>query len=1237
MSPRVRSRRFVAKALLVASLFVIVFAGASVAWAMFSSGANAVGTDSVSAASVDHLSISPTSPALNVGGSQTFTVSALDASNTTLADVSTSSTLSISPDGTCSAATCSASVAGAHTVIAHYWGLSVSTTVYFLADGVGTITASPSAVAASTTGQSVNFTYTAPGAGLVNGELSIAVPNGWTSPSTSGVAAGYVTSSTGSVTVSGQTITISGVTLGASQSMNITYGSNLSLVPGATVTSSTGAQSWQAKELSSATGTLTSLASSPSIGVYAANGSGTLTTATSSVAYATTGQSVAFTYTAATGAMNNGVVSVAVPAGWSAPTTANTVGCTTSSIGSVNVAGQTITVSGVTLAAAATMTITYGAVSGGNCSAGDGASVLATPGAVTWFAQQQSSSTAGLTNLASSPSISVTKANQATLLLSTTAATYNGSAYSLVLSTTGGSGTGSLSYGVTNGTASGCSVTTGTLSATSSGTCLVTATQAGDANYNSTSSVQTTVTFSKAAQATLLLSTTSASYNGSAYSLVLATTGGSGTGSLSYGVTNGTASGCTVTSGTLSASGSGTCLVTATQAADVDYTSISSVQTTVTFTKANQTFTWTVPGTQTWVVGGAGTFSLGSASDSSGSTVSFASSTTSICTVAGTTVTMLTPGTCTITPTAPSRGQYLTTVGNPSNITINQAAQTTLVLSSTSATYNGSAFTLNLATSGGSGTGSLSYAVTNGTASGCSVLSATLTATSSGTCLVTATKAADVDYNSASSVQTTVTFSKATQATLVVSTTSASYNGSAYSLVLATTGGSGTGSVSYAVTNGTASGCSVTSGTLSATSSGTCRVTATQGADVDYNSASSVQTTVTFSKAAQATLVVSTTSASYNGSAYSLVLATTGGSGTGSVSYAVAAGTASGCTVTTGTLSATSSGTCLVTATQASDTNYNAASSVQTTVTFSKASQTITWTAPGPKTWVVGGAGTFSLGSASDSSGSTVTFASSTTSICTVALTTVTMVSAGTCTITPTAPAQGQYVLSVGNPSNITINGASQSINWTAPGAQTFVSGGAGTFSLGSASDSSGSTVTFASATTSVCTVALTTVTMLTPGTCTITPTAAAKGNYAATTGSASNITINANVSNGVTVTPSSTNYNYYGAQELLTINNTNSITAMSITINVAPTTGLSNCLQFNAYATGAVNESCQAVGNGFSFTYTLVNGPIPAAFPGGDVGAQWTGSGTPRVSTGDTWSVTSTSAGVQSTLSGTF
>jgi type II secretory pathway pseudopilin PulG len=171
--------------------------------------------------------------------------------------------------------------------------------------------------------------------------------------------------------------------------------------------------------------------------------------------------------------------------------------------------------------------------------------------------------------------------------------------------------------------------------------------------------------------------------------------------------------------------------------------------------------------------------------------------------------------------------------------------------------------------------------------------------------------------------------------------------------------------------------------------------------------------------------------------------------------------------------------------------------------------QTITWTAPGTQTWVVGGAGTFSLGAASDSAGTTVTFASSTTNVCTVSGTTVTMLTAGTCTITPTAPAGGNYAVTTGTASNITINGAAQTITWTAPGAQTWVAGGAGTFSLGAASDSGGTTVTFASSTTNVCTVSGTTVTMLTAGTCTITPTATAGGNYAATTGTASNITIN--------------------------------------------------------------------------------------------------------------------------------
>jgi len=65
---------------------------------------------------------------------------------------------------------------------------------------------------------------------------------------------------------------------------------------------------------------------------------------------------------------------------------------------------------------------------------------------------------------------------------------------------------------------------------------------------------------------------------------------------------------------------------------------------------------------------------------------------------------------------------------------------------------------LALTTSGGSGTGAVSFTVTNGTASGCTVSGTSLTATTTGTCVVTATKAADSTYLAASSPATTVTF-----------------------------------------------------------------------------------------------------------------------------------------------------------------------------------------------------------------------------------------------------------------------------------------------------------------------------------------------------------------------------------------------------------------------------------------------------------------------------------------------
>ena len=63
---------------------------------------------------------------------------------------------------------------------------------------------------------------------------------------------------------------------------------------------------------------------------------------------------------------------------------------------------------------------------------------------------------------------------------------------------------------------------------------------------------------------------------------------------------------------------------------------------------------------------------------------------------------------------------------------------------------------LRLTTSGGSGTGGVTFSVTDGSAKGCAIAGTSLKATSAGTCVVTATKAGDVTYLAATATTSVV-------------------------------------------------------------------------------------------------------------------------------------------------------------------------------------------------------------------------------------------------------------------------------------------------------------------------------------------------------------------------------------------------------------------------------------------------------------------------------------------------
>jgi hypothetical protein len=180
---------------------------------------------------------------------------------------------------------------------------------------------------------------------------------------------------------------------------------------------------------------------------------------------------------------------------------------------------------------------------------------------------------------------------------------------------------------------------------------------------------------------------------------------------------------------------------------------------------------------------------------------------------------------------------------------LGKASQTALSITSVTGV---SGMALTLVTAGGSGTGAVTYVATNGTATDCTISGSTLTETGVGTCILTATKAADTDFTAISSSPTTVTFASATQAALKVTSVSGLWG---TPLSLTTSGGSGTGAVTFVVKDRTATGCKVSASApyaLTVTSPGTCLVTATKAADVSFKATSSPSTTVTLAAPATA-------------------------------------------------------------------------------------------------------------------------------------------------------------------------------------------------------------------------------------------------------------------------------------------------------------------------------------------------------------------------------------------------
>ena len=202
------------------------------------------------------------------------------------------------------------------------------------------------------------------------------------------------------------------------------------------------------------------------------------------------------------------------------------------------------------------------------------------------------------------------------------------------------------------------------------------------------------------------------------------------------------------------------------------------------------------------------------------------------------------------------------------------------------------------------------------------------------------------------------------------------------------------------------------------------------------------------------------------------------------------------CSVAANTVTLLAAGTCTLTANQAGNDNYAAATEVTQNIIVDKASQTITFAQPAAPTFVLNG--TFTV-AATSSANLNVSFNSSTPSVCSVSGTTVTMLSVGDCTLSATQTGDANYAAATAVTRTMTLGKASQTVAFDAatPTRKTL---GDAAFPVTITTTASGLTATLGSSTPTVCNVAGNMVTLLAAGTCTLTANQAGNDNYAAAT-----------------------------------------------------------------------------------------------------------------------------------------
>lgn len=362
------------------------------------------------------------------------------------------------------------------------------------------------------------------------------------------------------------------------------------------------------------------------------------------------------------------------------------------------------------------------------------------------------------------------------------------------------------------------------------------------------------------------------------------------------------------------------------------WTATSAPSNPVTVAQATQTIVFTSsPTSPTY----GGSYTVTATGGGSGNPVTFASATPGVCTVAGSSVSFVHAGTCTINADQAGSAYYAPAPQSQQTFTVEKAAQPIAFTTPapTTAVVDGAGYTP-AATGGGSGN-PVFFTIDATTAGTCSISGGLVTYQHAGTCTVNANQAGDADHLAAAQVQQSYTVGQGAQAIAFTSTTPSDAKVGAATYTVTATGGASGNAVTFS--SATPSVCTVAGATVTFVGAGTCTVNANQAGNADYLAAPQVQQSFGVTKQDQTITFTSTApgGATVGGTYAATATATSG------LSVTFSTDTASVCTVTAGgSVSFVGAGICHVNANQAGNGTYQAAPQVQQSFTVASAADT---------------------------------------------------------------------------------------------------------------------------------------------------------------------------------------------------------------------------------------------------------------------------------------------------------